>query len=54
MITCEYLLNSISDKPLNEEERNAIECYRAELAKALGGSSTTNGARNGSHVIVNR
>jgi hypothetical protein len=35
MIMCEYLLTSINDTPLNEDERHAIECYRAELEKAL-------------------
>jgi hypothetical protein len=40
MITCEYLLNSIAEKPLNEEERNAMELYREELAKALDADLT--------------
>ena len=35
MIMCEYLLTSANEKPLNEDEHNAIECYREELAKLL-------------------
>jgi hypothetical protein len=45
MITCEYLFNSIAEKPLNEDERNAIEYFCANLAKALGTEVLTNGAR---------
>ena len=32
---CEYLLTSINEKPLNDDERSLIEGYRAELAKIL-------------------
>lgn len=44
MIMCEYLLTSANEKPLNEDEHNAIECYREELAKLLNGNPTHNEA----------
>jgi hypothetical protein len=40
MIMCEYLLSSINEKPLNQDERHAIECYRAELEKILNADHT--------------
>lgn len=40
-------LASIIEKPLSEEERNAIELYRVELAKAVAADSL-----NRVHVTV--
>jgi hypothetical protein len=52
IITCEYVLNSIAEKPLNDEERNAIELYIADLVNALRPVASTVPTTNDTHCKV--
>ena len=53
MLTCEYLLASVTETPLNDDERAAIELYRADLAKVLAGAAApVKGSVNGASMTV--
>ena len=56
MLTCEYLLASVTETPLNEEERVAIELYRSDLAKVLAATAAApvNGSVNGACMTVKK